>query len=107
MNEWLIAIILGIVQGLTEFLPISSTAHIFLISEVFGWGDPGAAFTAVVQLGTEAAVLIYFWRDITHLLATLFKSLSDSSVRRSQDGVLAWALVIGSCLLYTSDAADE
>jgi len=96
VNEWLIAIILGIVQGLTEFLPISSTAHIFLISEVFGWGDPGAAFTAVVQLGTEAAVLIYFWRDITHLLATLVKSLTDSSVRRSQDGVLAWALVIGS-----------
>ncbi len=96
MNEWFIAVFLGVIQGLTEFLPISSTAHIFLVSEIFGWGDPGAAFTAVIQLGTETAVLIYFWRDITHLLKTFLKSLTDRGVRRSQDGILAWALVIGS-----------
>lgn len=96
MNEWLIAVFLGVIQGLTEFLPISSTAHIFLVSQLFGWGDPGAAFTAVIQLGTETAVLIYFWRDITHLLKIFLKSFSDRSIRRSQDGILAWALVIGS-----------
>ena len=96
MSEWLIAIFLGVVQGLTEFLPISSTAHIFLISEIFGWGDPGAAFTAVIQLGTEAAVLIYFWRDISHLLVTFLKSLTNKTVRRTQDATLAWALVLGS-----------
>ena len=96
MSEWLIAVFLGVVQGLTEFLPISSTAHIFLISEIFGWGDPGAAFTAVIQLGTEAAVLIYFWRDISHLLITFLKSLTNKTVRRTQDATLAWALVLGS-----------
>jgi undecaprenyl-diphosphatase len=96
VSEWLIAVFLGVVQGLTEFLPISSTAHIFLISEIFGWGDPGAAFTAVIQLGTEAAVLIYFWRDISHLLITFLKSLTNKTVRRTQDATLAWALVLGS-----------
>ena len=96
MSEWLIAVFLGVVQGLTEFLPISSTAHIFLISEIFGWGDPGAAFTAVIQLGTEAAVLIYFSRDISHLLVTFLKSLTNKTVRRTQDATLAWALVLGS-----------
>jgi undecaprenyl-diphosphatase len=96
VSEWLIAVFLGVVQGLTEFLPISSTAHIFLISEIFGWGDPGAAFTAVIQLGTEAAVLIYFWRDISHLLVTFLKSLTNKTVRRTQDATLAWALVLGS-----------
>jgi undecaprenyl-diphosphatase len=96
VSEWLIAVFLGVVQGLTEFLPISSTAHIFLISEIFGWGDPGAAFTAVIQLGTEAAVLIYFSRDISHLLVTFLKSLTNKTVRRTQDATLAWALVLGS-----------
>lgn len=96
MTEWFIAVLLGVVQGLTEFLPISSTAHIFLISEIFGWGDPGAAFTAVIQLGTETAVLIYFWRDITSLLSTFFRSLVSKAVRRTQEATLAWALVLGS-----------
>ena len=54
------AIVLGIVQGLTEFLPISSSAHQRIVPALFGWEDPGAAFTAVTQLGTETAVLIYF-----------------------------------------------
>ena len=58
------AIILGIVQGLTEFLPISSTAHLRVIPAFFGWADPGAAFTAVTQLGTLAAVIIFFARDL-------------------------------------------
>ncbi len=96
MTEWLIAVFLGVVQGLTEFLPISSTAHIFLLSEIFGWGDPGAAFTAVIQLGTEAAVLIYFWRDISHLLMTFVKSIGNKAVRQTHEASLAWALVLGS-----------
>ena len=58
------AIVLGIVQGLTEFLPISSTAHLRIIPAFFGWEDPGAAFTAVVQLGTMAAVVLHFWNDL-------------------------------------------
>ncbi|MCX7886389.1 MAG: undecaprenyl-diphosphatase UppP [Verrucomicrobiae bacterium] len=62
------AIFLGLVQGLTEFLPISSTAHLRIVPAVFGWGDPGAAFTAVTQLGTFAAVLVYFGRDLASLI---------------------------------------
>lgn len=96
MQEWFIALILGLVQGLTEFLPISSTAHIFLISQIFGWGDPGAAFTAVIQLGTETAVLIYFWRDISSLFTTFVKSLYDKGTRKTQEATLSWALVLGS-----------
>ncbi len=59
------AIILGIVQGLTEFLPISSTAHLMIVPSLLGWSrEPGAAFSAVIQFGTLVAVLIYFRRDI-------------------------------------------
>ena len=58
--SWLEAIVLGIVQGLTEFLPISSSAHQRIVPALFGWEDPGAAFTAATQLGTETAVLIFF-----------------------------------------------
>ena len=64
--SWLEVVVLGLVQGLTEFLPISSSAHLRIVSGVFFGNDPGAAFTAVSQLGTEAAVLIYFARDIAH-----------------------------------------
>ena len=67
---WLEAVILGIVQGLTEFLPISSSAHVLIVSRLFGWGDPGAAFTAVTQIGTEIAVLVYFRRDLARIAST-------------------------------------
>jgi undecaprenyl-diphosphatase len=61
------AIILGLVQGLTEFLPISSSAHLRIVGELIGNADPGAAFTAITQIGTEAAVLLYFRRDIKNI----------------------------------------
>ena len=56
------SVVYGIVQGLTEFLPVSSTAHLRIIPALLGWPDPGAAFTAVIQLGTMLAILSYFWR---------------------------------------------
>ena len=93
---WLEVIVLGIVQGLTEFLPISSSAHLRLTSEVFFGQDAGAAFTAVTQLGTEAAVLIYFARDIGHLVATWFRGIVDAEVRATPDYRLAWLVVIGT-----------
>jgi undecaprenyl-diphosphatase len=73
------AIVLGFVQGMTEFLPISSTAHLKVIPVVLGWGDPGVAFTAVIQLGSIAAVLWYFWKDLTRIIkgATRAIALSD------------------------------
>jgi len=88
--------VLGIVQGLTEFLPISSSAHLRLTSEVFFDRDAGAAFTAVTQLGTEAAVLIYFARDIGHLVATWFRGFTDAAVRATDDYRLAWLVIIGT-----------
>ena len=99
MNEpigWLEAVILGVVQGLTEFLPISSSAHVLIVSQLFGWGDPGAAFTAVTQIGTEIAVLIYFRRDLARILSTWFVSLRRPEVRGSIDARMGWYVIIGT-----------
>jgi undecaprenyl-diphosphatase len=93
---WLEVIVLGFVQGLTEFLPISSSAHLRIVSEVFFGRDAGAAFTAVTQLGTEAAVVIYFARDIGHLLVTWFRGFTNAGVRRTPDYRLAWLVIIGT-----------
>lgn len=90
------AIVLGIVQGLTEFLPISSTAHLRVMPEFFGWDDPGAAFTAVIQLGTLLAVLIYFWRDLARYLSAWVRSFTNDAVAKSQDAKLGWAIFIGT-----------
>ena len=68
MLDYLEAVVLGLIQGLTEFLPISSSAHLRILPEWFGWGDPGAAFTAITQIGTEAAVLLYFRHDIARIV---------------------------------------
>jgi len=89
-------LILGLVQGLTEFLPISSSAHILVLSRIFGWGDPGAAFTAVTQIGTEAAVLIYFRHDIARILAAWGRSLVRADARGTPDARLGWYVILGT-----------
>ena len=67
------AMILGLIQGLTEFIPVSSSAHLRIAGLVVTGGhDPGAAFTAIIQLGTETAVLVYFWRDIVRIVSRFF-----------------------------------
>ncbi|MDN5964142.1 MAG: undecaprenyl-diphosphate phosphatase [Actinomyces sp.] len=99
--SWLEAIILGLVQGLTEFLPISSSAHLRIVGELTGANDPGAAFTAITQIGTETAVLIFFWKDIKRIVGRWARSLpvvgpakrvesSDPDVR------LGWMIIVGS-----------
>jgi undecaprenyl-diphosphatase len=90
------AIVLGIVQGLTEFLPISSTAHLRIVPAFFGWDDPGTAFTAVVQLGTMAAVLLYFRHDLWNIARAWLRSLRDPEARRTLDARLGWYLIIGT-----------
>jgi undecaprenyl-diphosphatase len=90
------AIVLGIVQGLTEFLPISSTAHLRIIPAFLGWEDPGAAFTAVVQLGTMAAVLLYFREDLWRITRTWFASLRDPSLRGTFDARMGWYIGLGT-----------
>jgi undecaprenyl-diphosphatase len=94
--SWFEAIVLGIVQGLTEFLPISSSAHILIVSRLFGWGDPGAAFTAVSQIGTETAVLIFFRKDIARILRTWFRSLRHTELRSSIDARMGWYVIVGT-----------
>jgi len=90
------AIVLGIVQGLTEFLPISSSAHQLIVPAFFGWEDPGAAFTAVTQLGTEAAVLIYFRRDLWAIVTTWLRALRDPALRSTTDARLGWYLIVAT-----------
>jgi undecaprenyl-diphosphatase len=90
------AIVLGIVQGLTEFLPISSTAHLRIVPAFAGWEDPGAAFTAVVQLGTMAAVLLYFRHELWRIASALLVGLRRPEVRRTLDFRLGVYIIIGT-----------
>src|SRR3954471_9805479 len=90
------AIVLGIVQGLTEFLPISSTAHLRIVPAFFGWEDPGSAFTAVVQLGTMAAVLLYFRHDLWRIARTWLRGLVDARARTEHDYRMGWFIILGT-----------
>ena len=96
MIDLLKAVVLGIIQGLTEFLPISSSAHLRIFPELFGWGDPGAAFTAVIQIGTELAVLIYFRKDIWRIANAWLRSLFQPEWRGSLDARMGWFIIVGS-----------
>lgn len=93
--SWLQVVVLAVVQGLTEFLPVSSSGHLAIVSEAFFGGDAGASFTAVVQIGTEVAVLIYFARDIGRILTAWFGGLTDAT-RRTPDYWLGWWVIIGT-----------
>jgi undecaprenyl-diphosphatase len=90
------AVFLGTLQGLTEFLPISSSAHLRIVPEMLGWGDPGAAFTAVIQIGTELAVLIYFRRELWRIGSTWVRSLFRAEYRGHLDSRMGWYIIIGS-----------
>ncbi|KOT99920.1 UDP pyrophosphate phosphatase [Streptomyces rimosus subsp. pseudoverticillatus] len=94
--HWFESFILGLVQGLTEFLPISSSAHLRLTAAFAGWQDPGAAFTAITQIGTEAAVLIYFRKDIARIVGTWARSLFNRELRHDHDAQMGWLVIVGS-----------
>jgi undecaprenyl-diphosphatase len=93
---WFEAVVLGVVQGLTEFLPISSSAHLRIVAALAGWSDPGAAFTAVTQIGTESAVIIYFWRDISRIVRAWTLSLVRPEWRKDADARMGWYVVVGT-----------
>jgi undecaprenyl-diphosphatase len=93
---WFEAMVLGLVQGLTEFLPISSSAHLRITAALAGWDDPGAAFTAVTQIGTELAVILYFSKKIGQILVAWFYSLYKKDWRGHPDAKLGWLIIIGS-----------
>ncbi|QLD10491.1 undecaprenyl-diphosphate phosphatase [Microbacterium oleivorans] len=91
------AIILGVIQGLTEFLPISSSAHLRIVGEFLPSAqDPGATFTAITQIGTELAVLVYFWKKITRIIGRWFRSFTGSVPRDDADVRLGWIVIIGT-----------
>lgn len=90
------AIVLGIVQGLTEFLPISSTAHLRIVPAFLGWEDPGAAFTAVTQIGTLIAVFVYFRSDIVSLSRAFILSLLERNPYATKDSRMAWWILFGT-----------
>ncbi|MCD4549570.1 undecaprenyl-diphosphate phosphatase [Schaalia sp. lx-260] len=98
---WLDALIMGLVQGLTEFLPVSSSAHLRIVGELTGITDPGAGFTAIIQIGTEAAVLIVFWKDIARILSKWFRALpigpKENRVPATDPDVrMGWMIIVGS-----------
>lgn len=93
---WFEALVLGLVQGLTEFLPISSSAHLRITAALAGWDDPGAAFTAVTQIGTELAVILYFAKKIGRVIQAWLFSLYKKDWRGHPDARLGWLIIVGS-----------
>jgi undecaprenyl-diphosphatase len=94
--SWLEVIVMAIVQGLTEFIPISSTAHIRIVPALLKWPDPGAAFTAVIQIGTLAAVVWYYWRDIVRIAAAMLADLRRGKLATTHDALMGWLVVVGT-----------
>src|SRR6266513_4871643 len=90
------ALVLGLVQGLTEFIPVSSTAHLEIVPVLLGWGDPGAAASAVIQFGTWIAALIYFAKDIIRLIGGFFRGLTTRRPLEDTDSREAWLVIIGT-----------
>lgn len=93
--SWLQVVVLSIVQGLTEFLPVSSSGHLRIVSQLFWGQDAGASFTAVIQLGTEAAVLVFFAKDIWRILTAWFAGLFNPQ-KRGLDYRMGWMVIVGT-----------
>ncbi len=89
--DWVQAVVFGVVQGLTEFLPVSSSGHLNLVPHVFHWKDPGSGFTAVIQLGTVVATFLYFWTDIKQAFLAWWKSVGDKGQRNTPEARAGWA----------------
>lgn len=95
--NWFEAAFLGLIQGLTEFLPISSSAHLRIVGEFLpNAADPGAAFTAITQLGTETAVVLFFWRDIVRIIGAWFRALLGKVPHSDPDARMGWLIILGS-----------
>ena len=97
--NWLHAILLGIVEGITEFLPVSSTGHLNIVEKLLGYEINSAgmtAFTAVIQVGAIIAAIIYFWADIVRIVTAWFRGLSNKQARRDPDYTLGWGIILGS-----------
>ena len=96
MHSYWEAIVLGVVQGLTEFLPISSTAHLRIVPALLGWDDPGAAFSAVVQIGTLVAVIAYFWSDLVRIGGAWSRDAFSGRPLATLDARMGWMMIVGT-----------
>jgi len=94
--DWIQALVLGIVQGLSEFLPISSTAHLRIVPELLGWSDPGTEFSAVIQLGTLVAVLLFLRKDVVQLSSAALESLWHRNLFETPESKMAWSIAVGT-----------
>ncbi len=101
------AVVLGVIQGLTEFLPISSSAHLAIFPKFFGWEDPGAAYTAVIQIGTEVAVVLYFWRDIWTIGSGWVRGVFSRAAREEPEWRRGWFIIVGSMPIVLLGVALE
>jgi undecaprenyl-diphosphatase len=90
------AIVLGIVQGLTEFLPVSSSAHLRIVPAILGWEDPGAAFTAIIQIGTLVAVMLYFAKDITSITGAVYTGIRNGTPFETTEAKTGWMIAVGT-----------
>ena len=90
------AIVLGLVQGLAEFIPISSSAHLIIIPWLLGWKDPGLAFDVALHMGTLIAVLVYFWQDWVRLIRGALNSIAQRNWTADPDGKLAWYIILAT-----------
>lgn len=90
------AVVLGLIQGLTEFLPVSSSAHLRVFAAFFQWPDPGAAFTAVTQIGTELAVVLYFRKRIWAVMSTWLRSLVNRDLRGDVNARIGWYVILAT-----------
>ena len=105
--DFLRAVVLGVIQGLTEFLPISSSAHLAIFPKFFGWDDPGAAYTAVIQIGTEVAVVLYFWRDIWTIGSGWVRGVFSRMAREEPEWRRGWFIIVGSLPIVVIGVALE
>ncbi len=94
--DFIQAIVLGIVQGLTEFLPISSSGHLLLVPALLHWKDAGTGFTAVIQLGTVLATWIYFRDDLKNAVTAWYKSIAQPELRKTTDARIGWGVFFGT-----------
>lgn len=97
--NWLHAVILGIVEGITEFLPISSTGHLNIVEKLLGYEIDSTgmtAFTAVIQIGAILAAVVYFWADIVRIVTAWCKGLANKDARKDPDYTLGWGVILGS-----------
>lgn len=90
------AIVLGLIQGLTEFIPISSTAHMRILPAFLGWRDPGAAYSAVIQLGTFFALVFYFRHDLFRFIVAALRGIFGGRPFADPDALIAWWLVLAT-----------